>query len=80
MIARLPFDRSVSDAYAFLAALLYKASAYQCRVGEVPVIFIERAYYFSVVSVRVLAESLAVPWKIVMSRKPPDHENEPADS
>ena len=32
----------VSDGYAFLVEMLYEAKRRGCRIGEVPIIFVER--------------------------------------
>ena len=41
-LARLPLDAMVSDGYAFLVEMLFEAHARGCRIGEVPIIFVER--------------------------------------
>ena len=63
-LARLPIDAMVSNGYAFLVEMLVEASRRGCRIGEVPIIFIERRQGQSKVSGRVLAESLIVPWRL----------------
>jgi dolichol-phosphate mannosyltransferase len=67
-LERLPLDRMVSNGYAFIVEMLYEASRRGCRIGEVPIIFIERRQGQSKVSARVLAESLIVPWRLVFRR------------
>src|SRR4029453_19133480 len=42
MLASLPLDRVVSDGYAFLVEMLYEAHRRGARIGEVPIIFVER--------------------------------------
>jgi dolichol-phosphate mannosyltransferase len=64
-LARLPLDTMVSNGYAFIVELLFEAARRGCRIGEVPIIFIERRQGQSKVSARVLAESLIVPWRLV---------------
>jgi dolichol-phosphate mannosyltransferase len=64
-LARLPLDRMVSNGYAFIVEMLFEASRRGCRIGEVPIIFIERRLGQSKVSTRVLIESLIVPWRLV---------------
>ena len=59
----------VSNGYAFIVEMLYEASRRGCRIGEVPIIFIERRLGHSKVSGRVLAESLIVPWRLVLGRR-----------
>ena len=65
-LERLPLDRMVSNGYAFIVEMLFEASRHGCRIGEVPIIFIERRQGQSKVSARVLAESLIVPWRLVL--------------
>ena len=64
-LQRLPLDGMVSNGYAFIVEMLFEASRRGCRIGEVPIIFIERRQGQSKVSGRVLAESLIVPWRLV---------------
>jgi dolichol-phosphate mannosyltransferase len=68
-LARLPLDSMVSNGYAFLVEMLFEASRRGCRIGEVPIIFIERRQGQSKVSGRVLAESLIVPWRLRLRRR-----------
>jgi len=68
-LARLPLDRMVSNGYAFIVEMLFEASRRGCRIGEVPIIFVERRLGQSKVSGRVLAESLIVPWRLVLGRR-----------
>ena len=63
-LARIPLDSMVSDGYAFLVEMLFEASRRGCRIGEVPIIFIERRVGQSKVSTQVLMESLITPWKL----------------
>jgi dolichol-phosphate mannosyltransferase len=65
-LARLPLNKMVSNGYAFIVEMLFEASRRGCRIGEVPIIFIERKQGQSKVSGRVLAESLIVPWRLVL--------------
>jgi dolichol-phosphate mannosyltransferase len=67
-LAKLPLDRMVSDGYAFLVEMLYEARRHGCRIGEVPIIFIERRQGQSKVSRAVLMESLITPWRLIFRR------------
>ena len=67
-LAQLPLGTMVSNGYAFVVEMLYEASRRGCRIGEVPIIFVERHQGQSKVSGRVLAESLIVPWRLVLGR------------
>jgi dolichol-phosphate mannosyltransferase len=78
-LARLPLDQMVSNGYAFIVEMLYEASRRGCRIGEVPIIFVERRLGQSKVSGRVLAESLIVPWRLVLGRRKPVRPAAPSD-
>jgi dolichol-phosphate mannosyltransferase len=65
-LARLPLDRVVSDGYAFLIEMLFEANRTGARIGEVPIIFVERRQGQSKVSTAVLMESLITPWRLVL--------------
>jgi dolichol-phosphate mannosyltransferase len=64
-LERLPLGSMVSNGYAFIVEMLFEASRRGCRIGEVPIIFIERQQGQSKVSGRVLLESLIVPWRLL---------------
>jgi dolichol-phosphate mannosyltransferase len=68
MLARLPLDRVVSDGYAFLVEMLYEAHRRGARIGEVPIIFVERRQGQSKVSGSVLLESLVTPWRLIFRK------------
>jgi dolichol-phosphate mannosyltransferase len=67
-LARLPLAGMVSDGYAFLVEMLFEAKRRNCRIGEVPIIFVERALGHSKVSTPVLLESLIIPWRLMLRR------------
>jgi dolichol-phosphate mannosyltransferase len=67
-LARLPLADMVSDGYAFLVEMLFEASRRGCRIGEVPIIFVERRQGQSKVSTPVLVESLITPWRLLLRR------------
>ena len=69
-LARLPLGEMVSDGYAFLVEMLFEASRRGCRIGEVPIIFIERRQGQSKVSSAVLVESLITPWRLLFRKAP----------
>ena len=72
-IERLPLDRIASNGYALLVELIWEAAASGCRVGEVPITFVERRQGASKLSARVVFESAIVPWRLAwrsLSRKP----------
>jgi dolichol-phosphate mannosyltransferase len=69
-LARLPLQAMVSDGYAFLVEMLFEASRRGCRIGEVPIIFVERRQGQSKVSSSVLLESLITPWRLIFRKAP----------
>ncbi len=69
-LARLPLKDMVSDGYAFLVEMLFEASRRGCRIGEVPIIFVERRQGQSKVSGSVLFESLITPWRLLFRKAP----------
>ncbi len=64
-LARMPIAGMVSDGYAFLVEMLYNAQKLGLRIGEVPIIFVERRQGQSKLSSGVLLESLVMPWRLV---------------
>jgi dolichol-phosphate mannosyltransferase len=67
-LAQIPLSAMVSDGYAFLVEMLYEASRRGCRIGEVPIIFVERRQGQSKVSSSVLIESLITPWRLIFRK------------
>jgi dolichol-phosphate mannosyltransferase len=65
-LQRLPLQSMVSNGYAFIVEMLFEASRRGCRIGEAPIIFIERRQGQSKVSGKVLMESLIVPWRLLL--------------
>ena len=65
-LALLPLERVVSEGYAFLVEMLYEAARRGARVGEVPIIFVERRQGVSKLSTGVLMESILTPWRLVV--------------
>jgi dolichol-phosphate mannosyltransferase len=67
-LARIPIEAMVSDGYAFLVEMLFEAYRRGCRIGEVPIIFIERSLGQSKVLNAGLLESLLMPWRLRLRR------------
>jgi dolichol-phosphate mannosyltransferase len=63
-LARLHLDRIVSDGYAFMVEMLFEARTTGCRIGEVPIVFVERREGSSKLSSGVLMESVLMPWRL----------------
>ena len=70
-LGRLPIAGMVSDGYAFLVEMLYNAQRLGLRIGEVPIIFVERRQGQSKLSSGVLLESLVMPWRLVFRQSGP---------
>jgi dolichol-phosphate mannosyltransferase len=67
-LARIPLDLIVSEGYAFMVEMLYEAARHGCRIGEVPIVFVERRVGTSKLSGGVLLESLLMPWRLRLRR------------
>jgi dolichol-phosphate mannosyltransferase len=65
-LSRIPLDRLVSEGYAFVVEMLYRAHRAGCRIREVPIIFIERRQGHSKISSHVLLESIIMPWRLLL--------------
>lgn len=63
-LAKIPLSNVASAGYAFLVEMLFRAAQNGSRIGEVPIIFIERRQGQSKVSRAVLLESLITPWRL----------------
>jgi dolichol-phosphate mannosyltransferase len=63
-LATVPLDRVVSEGYAFLVELLFEAQGRGARIGEVPIVFVERRLGVSKLSGSVLLESCLIPWRL----------------
>ena len=64
-LASLPLAQCDSEGYSFLVELLYLAAGLGCRIGEVPITFVERRHGESKLSSGVLFESALTPWRLV---------------
>ena len=67
-LASLSLDRFVSEGYSFLVEMLVVAARRSCRIGEVPITFVERREGESKISRGVLLESAVTPWRVVATR------------
>jgi len=65
-LARLPIQTARTSGYAFLTEMLFAAGRAGCRIGEVPIVFVERREGYSKVSSSVLLESLVTPWRLIV--------------
>lgn len=65
-LARLSLGNARANGYAFLTEMLYEAQRLGCRIGEVPIVFVERQEGYSKVSSPILLESLLTPWRLIL--------------
>ena len=65
-LAKLPLDRISSDGYSFLVEVTFMAAKAGLRLGESPIIFVERRVGASKMSGSVMFESMFTPWKLVL--------------
>jgi dolichol-phosphate mannosyltransferase len=63
-LRRIPLDRLVSEGYAFVVEMLYRAHRAGCRVREVPIIFIDRHAGSSKMSKKIVREAVFLVWKL----------------
>ena len=66
-LARLPLDLHGSNGMPTWESV--RGLPPRCRIDEGPIIFVERRLGQSKVSWRVLAESLIVPWRLVLGKR-----------
>lgn len=64
-LAKLPLHEPRTSGYAFLTEMLFEAGHLGLRIGEVPIVFVERQEGYSKLSNKVLVESLLTPWRLI---------------
>ena len=64
-LAKLRVERFISQRYAFTVETVFEVARHGGRVGEVPIIFVERRVGASKMSGPVLLESMLMPWRLV---------------
>ena len=64
-LARMPFDRILSDGYSFVVELTWEAARAGCRIVETPITFVERRQGASKMSFPTLFESALMPWRLI---------------
>jgi dolichol-phosphate mannosyltransferase len=78
LLARLPLGDIMSDGYAFLVEMAWHAHRAQGRIAEIPIVFVERRLGASKMSLRVMAESAVLPWRLAARPRPArDRREEP---
>lgn len=68
-LERLDLARFLSHRYAFMVETVFEIARAGGRVGEVPIIFVERRQGASKMSGRVLLESMVMPWRLVIRNR-----------
>lgn len=57
-----------STGYGFQIEMAYRIAFAGCRVGEVPIIFYERASGSSKMSKKIIREAMVIPWRLRLAR------------
>ena len=70
-LRQLPLEHIVSNGYAFLVETLFEAACTGARIGEVPIVFVERRQGRSKLSLQVLVESVLLPWRLRFRARSP---------
>jgi dolichol-phosphate mannosyltransferase len=68
-LAKLDFGRFLSQRYAFTVETVFEVARHGGRVGEVPIIFVERRQGTSKMGGRVLLESMIMPWRLLLRNR-----------
>ncbi|MEW6321242.1 MAG: polyprenol monophosphomannose synthase [Acidobacteriota bacterium] len=63
-LARLPLEDIRAEGYSFLVEVIFFAARAGVRLGEVPIVFVERRAGASKLTARILTESLLTPWRL----------------
>ena len=71
----IDFDGVHSNGYAFQIEMAYRVSAGGYRVGEMPIIFYERASGSSKMSKQIVREAVVLPWRLRLGRLLDDARN-----
>jgi dolichol-phosphate mannosyltransferase len=68
-LAKMDISRFLSQRYAFTVETVFEVARTGGRVGEVPIIFVERRQGASKMSGRVLLESMLMPWRLILRNR-----------
>jgi dolichol-phosphate mannosyltransferase len=69
VLSSLPLTSLASNGYAFQVEMLFEAVRRGARIGEVPIIFIERRHGRSKLSKGMIVESVFMPWRLIARRR-----------
>lgn len=68
-LSQMDVSRIVSHRYAFMTETVFETARMGVRIGEIPIVFVERRQGTSKMSARVLLESMAMPWRLVLRNR-----------
>ncbi len=66
LLLKIGMDKIISEGYAFLVEMAYRAYKHDARIKEIPIIFVERETGKSKINEKVLLESAIMPWRLVI--------------
>lgn len=66
LLLEIGMDKIISEGYAFLVEMIYRAYKLEARIKEIPIIFVERETGKSKINEKVLLESAITPWRLVI--------------
>ena len=64
MLEKINFDKIKSNGYAFQIEMTFKAWKKGFRIGEIPIIFIDRTSGTSKMSKKIVREAITMVWKL----------------
>ena len=68
VLERMDLGNFHSEGYAFLIEMKYRAQRLSYKIGEVPIIFVDRSRGASKLSQFVMLEAFSLPWRLAVSR------------
>lgn len=68
VLEQIHFETVHSEGYAFLIEMKYRAMRLNCRMCEVPIIFVDRRMGQSKLSQHVFLEAFWLPWRLAAAR------------
>jgi dolichol-phosphate mannosyltransferase len=68
VLDRLQLSSFRSEGYAFLIEMKYRAQRLSFKIGEVPIIFVDRSRGASKLSQYVMLEAFWLPWRLALAR------------
>jgi dolichol-phosphate mannosyltransferase len=68
VLRSIDLDTIRSNGYSFLVEILYRAHRCGFRIGEEPIVFVERREGVSKMSKKIIMEAAIMPWRLRLSR------------